>query len=202
MAIVGDKNHPEMDAHLGAAGDKGILVEDMEAAARIPKVARLAVVAQTTFDVSIYKDIIAVLREKADILDISDTICRSTVDRQNEVRDLAKDHDTFIVIGGRDVLFPFGDFGTSLRFPSSGLDVRAVVAPCGFSAVSPKSPSCPVCLLAVVAFPGRPVSTRHAFRRPCGTTRPSDSCRPFIASSFRSWRLPEVSPWRPTGLPG
>jgi hypothetical protein len=59
-------------------------------------------VAQTTFDVAIYKDIITVLREKADILDVSDTICRSTVDRQNEVRDMAQDHDTFIVIGGKD----------------------------------------------------------------------------------------------------
>ncbi len=102
VVIVGDKNHPEMDAHLGAAGDKGVLVEDVEGAHKLPHVGRLAVVAQTTFDVSIYKDIIAVLREKSDILDVSDTICRSTVDRQSEVRDLAKDHDTFIVIGGKD----------------------------------------------------------------------------------------------------
>jgi 4-hydroxy-3-methylbut-2-en-1-yl diphosphate reductase len=102
VVIVGDKNHPEMDAHLGAAGDKGVLVEDVEGASKIPRVARLAVVAQTTFDVAIYKDIIGLLREKAEILDVSDTICRSTVDRQNEVRDLAQDHDTFIVIGGKD----------------------------------------------------------------------------------------------------
>lgn len=102
VVIVGDRNHPEMDAHLGAAGDKGILVEDVEGAEKIPRVGRLAVVAQTTFDVAIYKDIIGVLRDKADVLDVSDTICRSTVDRQNEVRDLARDHDTFIVIGGRE----------------------------------------------------------------------------------------------------
>ncbi len=102
IVIVGDKNHPEMDVHLGVAGDKGVLVENVEDARRLGKVERLAVVAQTTFDVSIYKDIIQVLREKADILDISDTICRSTVDRQNEVKDLSKDHDTFIVIGGEN----------------------------------------------------------------------------------------------------
>lgn len=102
VVIVGDKNHPEMDAHLGAAGSKGVLIEDTEDAKKLPRVGRLAVVAQTTFDVAIYKDIIGILREKSDVLDISDTICRSTVDRQSEVRDLAKDHDTFIVIGGRD----------------------------------------------------------------------------------------------------
>ena len=102
VVIVGDKNHPEMDVHLSVAGDKGVLVENIEDARKISRVKRLAVVAQTTFDVSIYKDIINILREKSDILDISDTICRSTVDRQNEVKDLAKDHDTFIVIGGEN----------------------------------------------------------------------------------------------------
>lgn len=102
VVIVGDKNHPEMDVHLSVAGDKGVLVENVEDAMKINKVERLAVVAQTTFDVSIYKDIIAVLRDKADILEISDTICRSTVDRQNEVKDMARDHDTFIVIGGEN----------------------------------------------------------------------------------------------------
>ncbi len=102
IVIVGDKDHPEMDAHMGVAGSKGIIIETVEDARSVPKVKRLAVVAQTTFDVSLYKDIIDILREKADILDVSDTICRSTVDRQSEVRDLAKDHDTFIVIGGRN----------------------------------------------------------------------------------------------------
>ncbi|HOO38264.1 MAG TPA: 4-hydroxy-3-methylbut-2-enyl diphosphate reductase [Deltaproteobacteria bacterium] len=102
VVIVGDKNHPEMDVHLSVAGDKGVLVENIEDARKISRVKRLAVVAQTTFDVSIYKDIINILKEKSDILDISDTICRSTVDRQNEVKDLAKDHDTFIVIGGEN----------------------------------------------------------------------------------------------------
>jgi 4-hydroxy-3-methylbut-2-enyl diphosphate reductase len=102
IAIVGDKDHPEMDAHLGVAGGKGVIIESIEDALKIGKAKRVAVVAQTTFDVALYKEIIDILREKAEILDVSDTICRSTVDRQNEVRDLAKDHDTFIVIGGKN----------------------------------------------------------------------------------------------------
>jgi 4-hydroxy-3-methylbut-2-enyl diphosphate reductase len=101
IAIVGDKDHPEMDAHLGVAGDKAVIIENIEDARKLGHVERLAVVAQTTFDVALYKEIIDILREKADVLDVSDTICRSTVDRQSEVRDLAKDHDTFIIIGGR-----------------------------------------------------------------------------------------------------
>ena len=102
VVIAGDKDHPEMDAHLGIAGEKGVAVENAEDAQRLPLVGRISVVAQTTFDVAIYRDIISVLREKCEVLDVSDTICRSTVDRQSEVRDLAKDHDVFIVIGGKD----------------------------------------------------------------------------------------------------
>lgn len=102
IAIVGDKDHPEMDAHMGVAGSKGVIIQTLEDARAIPAVKRLAVVAQTTFDVALYRDIIDILREKAEVLDVSDTICRSTVDRQSEVRELARDHDTFIVIGGRN----------------------------------------------------------------------------------------------------
>lgn len=101
IAIVGDKDHPEMDAHMGVAGSKGIIIQTAQDARQVERVKRLAVVAQTTFDVALYKEIIDILREKTEILDVSDTICRSTVDRQSEVMDLAKDHDTFIVIGGR-----------------------------------------------------------------------------------------------------
>jgi len=102
IAIVGDMDHPEMDAHLGVAGDKSVVIQTVEDAKRLPYIKRLAVVAQTTFDVALYKEILGVLKSKTDVLDVYDTICRSTVDRQKEVIDLAKDHDTFIVIGGKN----------------------------------------------------------------------------------------------------
>lgn len=102
IAIIGDKDHPEMEAHLGVAAGKGRPIQTLEDAQGITPVKRLAVVAQTTFDVGLFKEILNVLREKTEVIDVYDTICRSTVDRQKEVEDLAKDHDTFIVIGGRN----------------------------------------------------------------------------------------------------
>lgn len=102
IAIVGDKDHPEMDAHLGVADEKGIPIQTLDDARQVKTVKRLSVVAQTTFDVGLYKEILKILREKAEVIEINDTICRSTVDRQKEVEDLAKDHDSFIVIGGRN----------------------------------------------------------------------------------------------------
>ena len=102
IAIIGDKDHPEMEAHLGVAAGKGRPIQTLEDARAVEPVRRLAVVAQTTFDVGLFKEILTVLREKTEVIDVYDTICRSTVDRQKEVEDLAKDHDTFIVIGGRN----------------------------------------------------------------------------------------------------
>lgn len=102
IVIVGDKDHPEMEAHLGVAGAKGVQIEDVAGARALESVGRMAVVAQTTFDVALFKEIVEVLGDKAEVLDVSDTICRSTVDRQQEVAELARTHDTLIVIGGRN----------------------------------------------------------------------------------------------------
>ncbi len=59
-------------------------------------------------------------------------------------------------------------------------------APLGLSAVSQISSSCLPSSLAVTAFPppGAFPWVTSAFRQPCGTTRSSDSSRPFAISSF------------------
>ncbi len=101
IAIAGDRNHPEMDSHLGVAGDKGYLVHSIEDVRKMPAAKRIAVVAQTTFEVELFKEIIKEMQSKAEVLDVTDTICRSTSHRQSEVHELAADHDTFVVIGGR-----------------------------------------------------------------------------------------------------
>ncbi|MCD6570437.1 MAG: 4-hydroxy-3-methylbut-2-enyl diphosphate reductase [Deltaproteobacteria bacterium] len=102
IVIIGDKDHPEVDGHLAMAGDKGKVIQGIEDANKTENVERMAVVAQTTFDVSLYKKIITILRGKAHAIDVFGTICESTTGRQKEVGNLAKNHDTFIVVGGRN----------------------------------------------------------------------------------------------------
>ena len=87
----------------------------------------------------------------------------------------------------------FRDFGNA-HVAGAGWPASAPPSsPCGLSAVSQNSPSCLACSLAVVALPPRGLAAvGTAFRRPCGTVRPSDSSRPFDISSFRSRRLPLV----------
>lgn len=102
IVIIGDKDHPEVDGHLAMAKDKGRVIQGIEDAHKLENVEKMAVVAQTTFDVSLSKEIVAVLRNKAHTVDVFDTICESTTGRQKEVGTLAKNHDTFIVVGGRN----------------------------------------------------------------------------------------------------
>ena len=102
IAIAGDRDHPEMDAHLGVAGDKGILIENIGDIEKITPQARVALVAQTTFEVGLFHEIAQALRQRVQSLEVTDTICRSTARRQREVTELAHDHDTFVVIGGRN----------------------------------------------------------------------------------------------------
>ena len=101
ILIVGHKNHPEVESHLGVAGDKGVVIQDREDAYALSRVSSAAIVAQTTFDAGLFKEMVSILRQKADKIDVFNTICESTVNRQKEVAMLAKKHDTFVVIGGR-----------------------------------------------------------------------------------------------------
>jgi len=55
---------------MGVAGSKGVIIQSLEDARAVPAVKRLAVVAQTTFDVALYRDIIDILREKCEVLDV------------------------------------------------------------------------------------------------------------------------------------
>lgn len=102
IAIAGDRDHPEMEAHLGVAGDKGVLIENLNDIEKIAPQARVALVAQTTFEVGLFHEIAQALRQRVQSLEVTDTICRSTARRQREVTELAHDHDTFVVIGGRN----------------------------------------------------------------------------------------------------
>ena len=91
-----------------------------------------------------------------------------------------------IVIAGRDSSSVFLDVGTAYRTEGAGWPVSVPgTAPCGLSAVSGNRSRWPACSLAVVAFPLRGLrADGTAFRRPSGTTRPSDSSRLVVISSL------------------
>lgn len=100
LIIIGDAQHPEVQGILGRAPRGAAVAADEETARQVQADGPVAVVVQTTFDQEKLEPITAVLREKFPDVEIHNTICLSTRDRQREVAELARDSDLMLVIGG------------------------------------------------------------------------------------------------------
>ncbi|MDD5492632.1 MAG: 4-hydroxy-3-methylbut-2-enyl diphosphate reductase [bacterium] len=100
IAIVGDREHPEVKAITGYAGKKAILIENLEDVRKLPRFKKIGVVAQTTQSVGKYEKICNDLLSKTDKLKVFNTICDATQKRQEGAVCLAKEVEKMIVIGG------------------------------------------------------------------------------------------------------
>ncbi|MEW6407597.1 MAG: 4-hydroxy-3-methylbut-2-enyl diphosphate reductase [Patescibacteria group bacterium] len=100
VIIVGKKDHREV---LGVMEEieKPIVITDLEEVKKInlSRETPIGVVSQTTFKVSKFKKIAAEIKKKFSDVKIQDTICCSTHDRQEDVRQLARQNEVAIVIG-------------------------------------------------------------------------------------------------------
>lgn len=100
VIIVGKKEHREV---LGVMGEieKPIVITDLEEVGKInlPRKAPIGVVSQTTFKVSKFRKIVAAIKEKFSDVKIQDTICYSTHDRQEDIKQLARQNEVAIVVG-------------------------------------------------------------------------------------------------------
>lgn len=102
VIIVGDQNHPEVVSLLGFAGQQGHVVGSLEALQDLPCFEQAVVVAQTTQNLEVYRQVKAWTAEHRPHYKVFDTICDSTEKRQAEVLRLARDVDAVVVVGGKD----------------------------------------------------------------------------------------------------
>lgn len=104
VLIIGDKTHPEIKALVGYARGKADIISGLEEAKKLNlKNKKLSVIAQTTQSEKRFLEIIAVLLGKASReLRIFNTICNETIKRQESTRELAKEVEVMLVIGGRN----------------------------------------------------------------------------------------------------
>jgi 4-hydroxy-3-methylbut-2-enyl diphosphate reductase len=100
IVIVGDKNHPEIIAAQSYAG-KVTIINSLAQAKALSACKQISVVAQTTLNTEFFKEVVAILMEKAEKLTIFNTICQATKDRQQAVRKLAPKVDAIIVVGSK-----------------------------------------------------------------------------------------------------
>lgn len=100
LLIVGDAEHPEVEAIRSYIKKRVDVVEDVEAAQKLGPWAKLGIIAQTTQTFSRFKEIVAVCLERAKELRVFNTICHATTLRQMEAVEIARKVDCMIVIGG------------------------------------------------------------------------------------------------------
>ncbi len=131
IIIIGDPNHPEVQGICGWASGSVKVIGSEEAAAALvsaysaagdeqssdpfeqdqhtgeeaperPVRSRLCIVSQTTFNYRKFDNLVEILSKlRYDSVDVLNTICNATEERQTEARELAAGSDAMIVIGGR-----------------------------------------------------------------------------------------------------
>jgi len=100
--IIGDDNHPEVIGLLGYAGENGYAVSSLGGLDALPAFEKAIVVAQTTQNLHLFKEVKKTITDKYPHYKIFDTICGSTERRQSEISTLAESVDAVIVVGGRN----------------------------------------------------------------------------------------------------
>ena len=102
VVIVGAPDHPEMIGVKGYAPDHAFIIRDESELDLLPRLRRPLVVSQTTIKSKTFFDTAEAIKTKTDDqVEIVNTICSATRDRQEAARALAGMVDAFYIIGGR-----------------------------------------------------------------------------------------------------
>ena len=100
LLIVGDADHPEVEAIRSYVDEKVQVVSSVESVKRLGPWEKLGVIAQTTQSSSLFKEIVASILEKSKEVRVFNTICQATTLRQREATDIARKVDCMVVVGG------------------------------------------------------------------------------------------------------
>jgi len=100
LLIVGDADHPEVEAIRSYVDERVQVVRSVESARRLGPWEKLGVIAQTTQSSGIFTEIVASVLEKSKEIRVFNTICQATTVRQREAIDIAKKVDCMVVVGG------------------------------------------------------------------------------------------------------
>ena len=102
ILIIGNENHPEVQGIRGWCENDVYFVKNEEDAENLclPDGVKLCIVSQTTFNYKKFEELVEIISKKRyDILALN-TICNATEVRQKESKELARNSDAMVVIGG------------------------------------------------------------------------------------------------------
>lgn len=101
--VIGNPEHPEVEGIVGWANGECRVIQNADEARNImvPQGKKLFVVAQTTFNYNKFKELVEIIQEKSYDINVLNTICSATKERQTEARSIAESVDAMIVIGDK-----------------------------------------------------------------------------------------------------
>lgn len=103
IIVIGDKNHPEVIGINGWCKEDAIIIKTLD---EIDKLnldvnEKYCVVSQTTINLDLYNSIVKTLSKRLNEIVFKNTICSATKERQFSAKELSKEVDCMIVIGGK-----------------------------------------------------------------------------------------------------
>ncbi len=103
IIIIGNPGHPEVEGIMGWAKTDAQVIESVQEAENfrgdISK--PLCIVSQTTFNYNKFQELVEIFQKRGYNVNVVNTICNATEERQTQARDIAARVDAMIVIGGR-----------------------------------------------------------------------------------------------------
>lgn len=102
IIIIGNDKHPEVEGIEGWCMNNYTIVENTNQAENLNLSVnqKICIVSQTTFNYKNFQDLVEIISEKGYDIIVLNTICNATEERQTEARQLAKESDAMIIIGG------------------------------------------------------------------------------------------------------
>jgi len=102
IVIVGNPGHPEVEGIKGWCAGKAVIIETTQEAEDFSASPdeKICIVSQTTFNYNKFKDIVEIFEKRGYDINVVNTICNATQERQTEAREIASLADAMIVIGG------------------------------------------------------------------------------------------------------
>jgi len=102
ILIIGDRYHPEVKGINGWCGGTAIICDDEGSVPDLSPYDKVCVLCQTTFSKEKYDKILKnIVKDGGKKVEVFNTICYTTIERQKEAQELSRTNDCVIVIGGK-----------------------------------------------------------------------------------------------------
>ena len=103
IVIIGNAGHPEVEGIMGWSNSPAVVIESVKEAESFCNDRRkpLCIVSQTTFNYNKFQELVEIFHKKGYNVNVVNTICNATEERQTQAGEIAAKVDVMIVIGGK-----------------------------------------------------------------------------------------------------